>query len=243
MKKIIGGLLLTCCSLFAYQVPSHPTPDAFKKELGIEIVAQNQLPSKEKRTHMYLIHHGSTEWSEMKRIQGQANLPLSERGKKEMQTVADKLPNLEYAGIFASSQESAMQSGEILQNKFKCSLFGWDELRNENPGNLQGMTKEEYEKNGYYQFYHALPMPEEMFTPVGEGGESKADILKRVVPALKEIAKKHPGENVIIVAHGGLFKALNYYLGKTSSDNRSVSLPYGEVMEIDADENTLYLAR
>lgn len=240
MQKIIAALVLSCTSLFAYQVPSHPTPEDFKKELGIEVVARSELPKSEKRCHMYLVHHGSTEWSEVKRLQGQNDLPLSSYGKKEIEALAEKLSKIEFAGIYASSQESGMQSGEILQNKFKCSLFGLDALRNEYHGNLEGVTKEEYERDPHFQFYSSLKLPDEMFMPVGERGESKADILKRVVPALKEIAKQHPGENVIVVAHGGLFKMINYYLGKTSSGNRSLSIPYGEYIEIDGDENFLY---
>lgn len=36
------------------------------------------------------------------------------------------------------------------------------------------------------------------------GGESPRDLAARVLPALKEIVERHRGEEVLVIAHGGV---------------------------------------
>jgi broad specificity phosphatase PhoE len=41
-----------------------------------------------------------------------------------------------------------------------------------------------------------------------EGGESYAAVRRRVVPAFQAIADRHPGETIVIVAHGMVIRVL-----------------------------------
>lgn len=164
MKKILGALLILSSALVA-DTSSIP----FKESLGMRVAYEKQeSPVSEKRCHFYFIEQGSA--------------------------ALEQLPKLAFGGIYASSEESAMQTGELLQNRLKCSLFEVDEFKSGNQ-----------------------PM-----------------ILEKVIPALKEIAKKNPGESLLIVANSDLIKKMSEQLGK-----KLPNLKEG-FLEIDGDENFLY---
>lgn len=203
----------------------HPSADAFKKE--IHLTSEN--PS-ERACHFYLIHHGSTAYSEIKRLQGWKNLPLSERGKKEAQVAAERLCSLGISAIYTSSLQSAFETGEIIQGRTFVPLHLSDELRGEYHGKFDGLLESEYQKEPHFQFYQSLESEDELFYPCGEGGESKAEVVQRVFRQIRKIAAKHPGEKVALITHGGVFKVLNFY---TSGD--LISISYGDMLEIDAD--------
>lgn len=228
MKKLFSSFLFISTALFSY-----PTTDELREELGLKV---NVLP-KEKTCHLYLVHHGSTAYSEIKRLQGWIDLPLSERGVKEINALASRLSTEKIAAIYASSLQSSVETGKILQEKLSAPLYPLDALRGEFHAAFDGLTREEYEIQPHFQHYNALPREEELFYPCGLGGESKVDVARRVVPALKKIAAAHLGQQVIVVLHGGTFKLLNFYL-----KNDTVSIPYGEMMVIEGDANDLYLA-
>nr|WP_237182495.1 histidine phosphatase family protein [Roseomonas marmotae] len=71
-------------------------------------------------------------------------------------------------------------------------------------GEWQGMTHEE--------FTALLTEPPHPFWPhsAGErppGGESLADVIGRVGPALEDMAEQMPGQDIVIIAHGGSIRA------------------------------------
>lgn len=244
MKKFILAAAFLSVSLFAQSssLPDHPSVQEFKQELGIKVIKNGDSIS-EKATKIYLVQHGSTEWSEIKRLQGWNNVPLSENGKSQAQSLAERIKDLGISAIYSSSLQSSMETGEILKQSLAgVSLVPMDELKGEFHGEFEGFTKEQYFKQAHFQLYYFLPADEEIFFPCGKGGESKADVARRAVPALKKIAAEHPGESVIVVSHGGLIKLINYYAGKFKPEE-TIGLPYGELMLIQADAETVYIQK
>ncbi len=225
-----------------FSVPPHPTTEKFRKELGLEVLAAN-IPVPEKTCKMFLVQHGSTEWSDSKRLQGWMAVDLNVKGIGQIEQCAEKLKSEKVAAIYSSTVSSAAESAMILQKVLSCPLVGVDDLRGEFHGKFEGYTKEQYTQEKHFQLYNDLSPHEEIFFPCGENGQSKADVARRAIPALKEIAAKHLGQNVVVVLHGGLFKLFNYYLGKYSEENGTVGIPYGDMMPIEGDAKTLFLRK
>ena len=103
-----------------------------------------------------------------------------------------------------------MESAKILQDGRECEVITEPALKGESHGNLEGLKKDAYEKDPHYIQYKSLPPEDKIFFSVGENGLSKADVALRAIPAIKEICRKHPGQNVIIVTHGGVLKFLAF---------------------------------
>jgi broad specificity phosphatase PhoE len=40
------------------------------------------------------------------------------------------------------------------------------------------------------------------------GGENLLDLASRVIPSIKEITGSHPGEEILVVAHGGVNRVI-----------------------------------
>lgn len=217
---------------------SHSTVEEFRTELNIQVVKE-ALPS-DKTCQLILVHHGSTEWSEIGRLQGWQNIPLSEKGKNQIEKLAERLHSVAISAIYSSSLQSAMETSVMLQENHECPLYPMAELRGECHGTFDGYTKQEYVNHPHFQYYDSLAPEEEIFFPCGKEGESKADVARRVIPALKKIASEHIGEKVIVVTHGGVFKFLNFYLGNYK-ESGTISIPYGEMMIIQGDAQTLYI--
>ncbi len=243
LKQMVCTLLFGSLSLLAAtpEIAPHPTVEQFREELGIELLAPNESKDFGQVCHIYIVHHGSTAWSEVRRLQGWAHLPLSEKGVAEVQALATALAPIHFSAIYSSSLMSAVETAEILQDNMGSyiPIISMDAFRNEFHGELEGASRESCKANPNAQFYGTLSASEEIFFAYGPGGESKADVARRAIPVLKEIAQEHPGENVIIVAHGGLFKVLNFYMGHY--DHHTFSIPYGGVMVIEADGEHIYL--
>lgn len=244
LKQMVCTLLFGSVSLLATapEIAPHPTVEQFREELGIELVVSGEDQDPRKVCHIYIVHHGSTAWSEVRRLQGHAQLPLSEKGVAEVQALATALAPIHFSTIYSSSLMSAVETAEILQDNIGSTIpiIPMDAFRNEFHGQLEGASHESCRANENAQFYGTLSASEQIFFAYGPGGESKADVARRAIPVLKEIAGEHPGENVIIVAHGGLFKLLNFYMGHYDA-HHTFSIPYGGVMVIEADSEHIYL--
>lgn len=229
MKRIILFLFMAV-NLF----PQTTSPETLQKELGIF----NKAPKKA-TCHIYLVHHGSTKWSEISRLQGWADVPLSEQGKKQVQSLASRIESV--SAIYTSPLQSCVETSVILQEKLNCPIVKNQDFKGEYHGDFEGYTKDQYTKELHFQYYDSLPPEKEIFYPCGKNGESKADVAKRTIPALKKIAAQHIGENIVVVTHGGIFKLLNYYLGNYSDELGTISIPNGETMKIEANGKDIYL--
>jgi alpha-ribazole phosphatase len=75
------------------------------------------------------------------------------------------------------------------------------------------------------------------FAPASErpvGGESFADLMQRVVPAIERLNVEHRGKDIIAVTHGGTIRvALGFALGLTPQASLSFSVDNCSITRID----------
>jgi broad specificity phosphatase PhoE len=210
-----------------------------KQELGIDISGQ-QSENQEQYCHLYIVHHGDTDYTVQKRLQGWIDIPLNDSGKEQMAQLAKQYVDLPIAAIYSSSLSRAHESAKIIADGHDCEIVVLSELRGESHGNLEGLKKDEYEKDPHFQQYKVMPSEDEIFFSVGDGGESKADVARRAIPAIKKICEEHPGQNVIIVTHGGVLKFINFLLGNYSPEEID-DVPHGDVLRIDGNGSNLLI--
>ncbi|MBS0615403.1 MAG: histidine phosphatase family protein [Verrucomicrobia bacterium] len=222
------------------QTSSQSKTEHFRHELGLEVNSLNPSP---KICSIFLVQHGSTDWSDAKRLQGWGSVNLNTKGIEQLTKRAEVLKNENIQAIYSSTIASAIESAQILRKQVSCPLVGMNELRGEFHGKFEGFTKDQYTQEKHFQEYDKLSPHEEIFFPCGEEGESKADVARRAVPALKHIAQSHIGQNVVVVTHGALFKLFNYYLGNFTEEEGTKGIPYGDMMRIEADADHVYLKK
>lgn len=147
------------------------------------------------------IRPGETDWNVSGRFQGWVAIPLNEHGRKQAERLANFVRNIGLTKLYSSDLQRARETAEILGNALGFEPEYDKRLREQHVGIWQGLTVPEM--HGWYaDEYEKLQADIEGYTI--EGGESRADVAKRVNSALKEIIEKagETGDEVIgIVTH------------------------------------------
>jgi broad specificity phosphatase PhoE len=146
----------------------------------------------------YFLRHGETDWNKARRLQGLTDVPLNARGEAQAEAARLIAATLGLKSIAVSSLTRARRTAEIVNRDLGLKVTHYDSLREFDVGPYEGST------DGSWL--------EHWFTDgVVEGPESFGDFRKRVLGGMIEaLTLEHP---VLIVAHGGVFWALQRMLG------------------------------
>jgi len=144
-------------------------------------------------TTLYLIRHGATEESEAKRYKGSIDVPMSEKGIRQMEQLAEYL-NRSYKSyttdsgllnaVYCSPLSRALKSAEIIAEPHGLKPIVIEDLRERSFGIWEGMTFTEIKERSPQEFEAWAENPLR-YSPVD--GESTVEVRDRVVRALDEI--------------------------------------------------------
>jgi probable phosphoglycerate mutase len=156
-------------------------------------------------TRIIAIRHGETAWNVDARIQGQLDIPLNETGRWQARRVAGAVAGEAVAAVYASDLARARETARHVADAAGLDVVEHEGLRERGFGVFEGLTFDEI----------AARWPEEVrrwrrrdpaFGP--EGGELLRDFYARCVAAARALAERHPGELIVLVAHGGVMDCL-----------------------------------
>lgn len=164
----------------------------------------------------FLVRHGESVYNVEERVQGQADVSLSARGRMQADSLAawaQAIPaDAAIDEIWSSPLARARETAEAMAEALGLPLLIDDRLAELHAGIFQGHLWADLEtafpaevakwRSGDIHF--AIP-----------GGESRADLAARGRAALEALATR-PVRRMIVVAHGGvLTAALGSLLGRT----------------------------
>ncbi len=179
---------------------------------------------------LYLIRHGATEGSEIKRYKGSMDLPLSEEGVRQIGRTAGSLCKwIDHSRrpliLFSSPLIRALRSAEIIGERFGIRPVVIPEFRKRSFGIWEGMTFEEIGER-YPEEFRAWVENPLLYSP--PQGESTMEVRERVMTALKRILEDTVGgeKDLIIVAHGGVNRIILAEL---------LSMPLENIFRIEQD--------
>jgi len=156
-------------------------------------------------TRIIAIRHGETAWNVDTRIQGQLDVALNEVGIWQAGRVAQALTDEPVAAIYASDLLRAWQTALAIAVVAGCPLSARVGLRERGFGEFEGKTYAEIEAT-----WPALSLQwrkrEPLWAP--PGGESLATMRERVLQTVNALAAQHMGEQIVLVAHGGVMDIL-----------------------------------
>ncbi len=145
---------------------------------------------------LLVLRHGKTDWNLQKKLQGRTDIPLSDIGIAEVSAVT--LPNQfrDYKW-YSSPLKRARKTAELLgANDYEVA----PDLIEMNFGDWEGFTIRELREKYGDEMAENEARGRHM-TP--NGGESPADVQKRLTPFLKNLQ-----EPSIVVTHKGVIRAL-----------------------------------
>ncbi len=156
-------------------------------------------------TRIIAIRHGETAWNVNARIQGQLDIGLNETGRWQAHRVALALAGEPIQAIYSSDLLRAWDTALSIANATGLAVQTVEGLRERGFGMFEGKTFQEIE----------AAWPEEAlrwrkrdpdFEP--EGGESLVAMRERIIQITHALAAQHPGEQILMVAHGGVMDVL-----------------------------------
>jgi broad specificity phosphatase PhoE len=155
---------------------------------------------------LIFVRHGETPWNVTLQYQGQANVPLNERGREQARRAAERLRRLEVSALYSSDVARAWETAEIIGAALGRTPRPMPEIREIDVGQWEGHTPEEL----YRRFPdHMAEFKRDPARTVRLGGESYAQLQARALLALQQIQEAHQqGETVVAVSHGGTIRAL-----------------------------------
>ncbi|MDB5889375.1 MAG: phosphoglycerate mutase [Polaromonas sp.] len=156
-------------------------------------------------TRIIAIRHGETLWNAATRIQGQLDIPLNETGHRQARRLAAALKDEPITAIYASDLARAQQTASYLASELGLAVRPEPAIRERGFGEFEGRTFAEIETTLPEQALRWRTRDPD-FAPVG--GESLIDLRSRVVGAAGRLAASHPGELIVMVAHGGVMDVL-----------------------------------
>ncbi len=154
-------------------------------------------------TTILLVRHGETDWNANRRIQGQTNSPLNERGRAQARALADELAGEPIAAVYSSDLDRARETAEILAAPLDLPVVVDPALRERNFGSWEGRTVDELEERWPGAWARWRNGNE------GEGDvEDHLALAARMRAAIHRLAAAHPGERILVVAHGGAMRVI-----------------------------------
>ena len=157
-------------------------------------------------TRIIAVRHGETAWNVDTRIQGQLDIGLNERGHWQARRVGLALAGEPVAAVYTSDLLRARHTAEAIGSAAGLPVVPEPGLRERRFGLFEGKTFREVEQ-GWPE--HALHWRRRVpdWTPP-EGGESLLVLRERVQATVNRLAALHPGELIVMVAHGGVLDTL-----------------------------------
>jgi probable phosphoglycerate mutase len=167
---------------------------------------------------LYVVRHGQTTYNLENRICGVSDVPLTKLGESQARLTCEKLKHIHFDSVYVSPLIRAVSTASLITNQ----QFIIDKrLAEINFGIFEGQdikTKEFYD----VKYHLGLRYP---------NGETFLEVIHRVYSFLDEL-KQTDNENVLIVCHGGIVRAIHsYFYEMTNEDIFTFSLENCAILE------------
>jgi probable phosphoglycerate mutase len=164
-------------------------------------------------TRIIAIRHGETAWNVDTRIQGHLDIGLNETGHWQASRAAQALVGEPISAIYSSHLQRAWDTALAIAQVTGQTVQAHEGLRERGFGVFQGKTFTEIETAWPEQALR-WRRRDPHWTP--EGGESLTDLRQRITSTVAELAEPHLGQQIVLVAHGGVMDVL--YRAATGQD-------------------------
>ncbi len=151
-------------------------------------------------TTIFLVRHGATQWNIHKRAQGQADVPLTDKGRLQALDAAKQLATFAIDAVYSSDLERAFDTAQAIAHVQGVEVVKDPRLREIDQGEWTGLPVAEIERRwpelwGTARHYNARP-----------GGESPQQVRARGLAAVRDAVADHPDGNLVVVSHGGTIR-------------------------------------
>lgn len=143
-----------------------------------------------------LVRHGKTDWNRELRIQGgSSDTPLNAEGRQQAENMALRLSQRSIQAIYSSPLKRALGTAESIARPHNIEVVVEKSLREIEAGKLEGATSAELGR----RFSEILTQDGVLYRI--PGGESLADLQRRSWGFIRQLGRKHPDGELVVVSH------------------------------------------
>jgi broad specificity phosphatase PhoE len=151
---------------------------------------------------LIMVRHGESEGNSIRRFTTSGEAKITELGRRQAHEAATRIklkyhPTLVIASTFARARET----GQIIANELGIPIEYEKEFREMSLGDLAGQPYESIAQDPTFD-------PQRSWLWRAPNGESHEDVLKRVAPVLDSVIHKYPDDEIVVVSHGGVMRAV-----------------------------------
>ncbi len=154
---------------------------------------------------IFLVRHGESKWNVLKKIQGQQDVPLTDRGKSQAYQIGDRLLSEKIDSIYSSDLKRAYDTATIIGKKLQIDVNPMTELREINFGQWEGASYDKIYSTNHKEIILWRKAPEKLNI---DGIESLKKLQLRAMSAVNKIINSETGNNILIVSHSATLKTI-----------------------------------
>ena len=158
-----------------------------------------------KATRLHLLRHGQVVGFEDKRYNGQGDIHLTDLGRQQSTAFAGRFQPLQLTGVYSSDLSRCRFAAEQIALSQQQQPQHRRELRELHIGEWEGETWQKIERDDPDLWQARL---DDIVNVAPPAGESLLQMAQRVRPVIKQIISAHEGEEIVIVAHGGVNRVI-----------------------------------
>jgi len=153
-------------------------------------------------TRLYLLRHGETEnYKGVFKYNGHNDVDVTKEGERQLAAQAERLKALSIKAVYSSDLLRARKGAQAVAGRHGLEAMPDKRLREIHAGRWQGLSYEEVAER--YPGEAEQRFGDIVNYRIPGGGENLMDVRKRALEAIDEIACRHRGEEIALVAHGG----------------------------------------
>lgn len=165
---------------------------------------------------LFIMRHGETDWNVQKKIQGQVDIPLNDKGIKLARETGEALRGVPLDLAITSPLSRAKETARIVLEGRDVPLYEDRRIEEINFGVMEGVSGVEAKNGEYGQNYQRF-FADALHYQAPPKGESIQDICQRTKEFFQELIhhRELEDKNILITTHGCAARALlqNVYIG------------------------------
>jgi probable phosphoglycerate mutase len=154
---------------------------------------------------IYLTRHGETQWNKEGRMQGWKNSDLTPNGVENAKRLGQRLKDIDFDYIYCSPLDRAVDTAKYIRGDKNTEIVLTESLKEMGFGKWEGMEHDRIKELYPTEHFNFWNKPHLYNQIEGEGFE---ELFERVNDALNQITSNSSLENVLIVSHVVVIKAI-----------------------------------
>lgn len=151
--------------------------------------------------NLYITRHGQTDYNKKSLLQGRRDISLNEVGRAQAREASENLKNIKFDAVYASPLDRAIETASILSGLDRSEIIIDRRIIEVDFGDYEAA------------YFYTLPLKMSLYWALPEvfKAPKTVETVKQMVQRSREFLddiEKQPYENVLVVCHGGIIRAI-----------------------------------